>query len=212
MGRPREFDETQVLDAACAAFWTHGYEATSTRDLVKATGLTQPSLYNAFGDKRALFLRVLKHYLDTTLRERIERNERSGSPGTAITAFFGEIVQRSLNDTEKRGCLMVNSALEATPEDEELRAALTAEFEQLRDFFLRCLEAGQRSGEIARTVSADVAAQHLLAVLLGLRVIARVHPEQDWLVGAVSPALTLLGLLPATGRENQSAKHGAAGA
>jgi TetR/AcrR family transcriptional repressor of nem operon len=119
-------------------------------------------------------------------------------------------VQRSLNDTEKRGCLMVNSALEASPEDEELRAALTAEFEQLRDFFLRCLEAGQRSGEIARTVSADVAAQHLLAVLLGVRVIARVHPEQDWLVGAVSPALTLLGLLPPAGRENQPAKHGAA--
>jgi TetR/AcrR family transcriptional regulator, transcriptional repressor for nem operon len=214
MGRPREFDETQVLDAACAAFWTRGYEATSTRDLVKATGLTQPSLYNAFGDKRALFLRVIRHYLDNTLRERIERNERSASPGTAITAFFGEIVQRSLDDTEKRGCLMVNSALEATPDDEELRAALTAEFEQLRDFFLRCLEAGQRSGEIAKTVSADVAAQHLLAVLLGLRVIARVHPEQDWLVGAVSPALTLLGLLPPAGRESQpasqSAKHGAA--
>lgn len=210
MGRPREFDESRVLDAACAAFWTHGYETTSTRDLVKATGLTQPSLYNAFGDKRALFLRVLEHYLHNTLRERIERLEATASPGTAITAFFGEIVQRSLDDRHHRGCLMVNSALEATPEDEELRAALTAEFTQIRDFFLRCLEAGQRSGEIARTVEADVAAQHLLAVLLGVRVIARVHPERDWLVGAVSPALTLLGLLPAASHESSAAKHGAA--
>ncbi|HTR09469.1 MAG TPA: TetR/AcrR family transcriptional regulator [Paraburkholderia sp.] len=209
MGRPREFDESQVLDAACAAFWTHGYEATSTRDLVKATGLTQPSLYNAFGDKRALFLRVLDHYLRNTLRERMERLEATASPGTAITAFFGEIVQRSLDDTYPRGCLMVNSALEATPEDEELRAALTAEFTQIRDFFLRCLEAGQRSGEIPRVVSASAAAQHLLAVLLGVRVIARVHPERDWLVDSVSPALTLLGLLPAASREHSAAKHGA---
>lgn len=209
MGRPREFDESQVLDAACAAFWTHGYEATSTRELVKVTGLTQPSLYNAFGDKRALFLRVIEHYLDRTLRERIARLEASASPGTAITAFFGEIVQRSLDDGDRRGCLMVNSALEATPEDETLRAAITAEFTQIRDFFLRCLEAGQRSGEISRTVAADVAAQHLLAVLLGLRVIARVHPEPDWLVGAVSPALTLLGLLPAAGRERPAAKQAA---
>lgn len=209
MGRPREFDESQVLDAACAAFWTHGYEATSTRELVKVTGLTQPSLYNAFGDKRALFLRVIEHYLDRTLRERIARLEASASPGTAITAFFGEIVQRSLDDGDQRGCLMVNSALEATPEDETLRAAITAEFTQIRDFFLRCLEAGQRSGEISRTVAADVAAQHLLAVLLGLRVIARVHPEPDWLVGAVSPALTLLGLLPAAGRERPAAKQAA---
>ncbi|CAG9203462.1 TetR family transcriptional regulator [Paraburkholderia tropica] len=196
MGRPREFDETHVLDAACDAFWARGYEATSTRDLVKATGLTQPSLYNAFGDKRALFLRVLDHYLEQSLRERIARHEAAGTPGTAITGFFAETVQRSLDDPAKRGCLMVNSVLEATPDDEALRAALAAEIVQIRDFFLRCVQAGQASGEIAKTVGAQEAAQHLLAVLLGLRVIARIQPERDWLVNAVAPALMLLGLLP----------------
>lgn len=196
MGRPREFDETSVLDAACGAFWARGYEATSTRDLVKATGLTQPSLYNAFGDKRALFLRVLDHYLEHSLRERIVRHEAAATPGTAIAGFFAETVQRSLDDPAKRGCLMVNSGLEAAPDDDELRDAIAAEVTQIRDFFLRCVEAGQRSGEIAKTVSAPEAAQHLLAVLLGLRVIARIHPEREWLTGAVAPALTLLGLLP----------------
>lgn len=196
MGRPREFDETDVLNAACDAFWSRGYEATSTRDLVKATGLTQPSLYNAFGDKRALFLRVLDHYLQQSLRERIARHEAAGTPGTAIAGFFAETVQRSLDDPGKRGCLMVNSVLEATPDDEELRDALAAEIVQIRDFFLRCVQAGQASGEIAQTVDAQEAAQHLLAVLLGLRVIARIRPERDWLVNAVAPALTLLGLLP----------------
>ncbi|WP_310631786.1 TetR/AcrR family transcriptional regulator [Paraburkholderia sp.] len=196
MGRPREFDETHVLDAACDAFWARGYEATSTRDLVKATGLTQPSLYNAFGDKRALFLRVLDHYLEQSLRERIARHEAAGTPGTSIAGFFAETVQRSLDDPAKRGCLMVNSVLEATPDDEALRTALAAEIVQIRDFFLRCVQAGQASGEIAKTVGAQEAAQHLLAVLLGLRVIARIQPERDWLVNAVAPALTLLGLLP----------------
>jgi len=66
----------------------------------------------------------------------------------------------------------------------------------LRNFFLRCVEAGQRRAEITKTVTAIDAVQHLLAALLGLRVLARAHPEQDWLVGAVSPALMPPGLLP----------------
>jgi TetR/AcrR family transcriptional regulator, transcriptional repressor for nem operon len=199
MGRPRGFDETEVLDAARDAFWARGYEATSTRDLVAATGLTQPSLYNAFGDKRGLFLAALDYYLKCTLRERITRLEANSTPGTAITAFFAEIVQRSLDDPEQRGCLMVNSALEATPDDVELRAALVEELAQTRDFFLRCIEAGQRSGEIKKTIAAADGAQHLLAVLVGLRVLARINPERDWLVKAVSPALIQLGLLPPAG-------------
>jgi TetR/AcrR family transcriptional repressor of nem operon len=199
MGRPRQFDETSVLEAARDAFWARGYEATSTRDLVKATGLTQPSLYNAFGDKRGLFLRALEYYLDTTLRERIARTEASYPPGAAITAFFAETVQRALDDDLQRGCLMVNSALEAAPDDSELKAAVTMELTQVRDFFLRCVEAGQRSGEITTRIAATDAAQHLLAVLLGLRVLGRVHPDRDWQVRAVTPALTLLGLLPAAG-------------
>jgi TetR/AcrR family transcriptional regulator, transcriptional repressor for nem operon len=199
MGRPRGFDETEVLDAARDAFWARGYEATSTRDLVAATGLTQPSLYNAFGDKRGLFLAALDYYLKCTLRERITRLEANSTPGTAITAFFAEIVQRSLDDPEQRGCLMVNSALEATPDDVELRAALVEELAQTRDFFLRCIEAGQSSGEIKNTIAAADGAQHLLAVLVGLRVLARINPERDWLVKAVSPALIQLGLLPPAG-------------
>ena len=54
MARPRTFDEAKILTAAVDAFWVRGYEGTSTRDLVQCTGLNQPSLYNAFGDKRSL--------------------------------------------------------------------------------------------------------------------------------------------------------------
>jgi TetR/AcrR family transcriptional repressor of nem operon len=196
MGRPRGFDSTDVLNAARDAFWARGYEATSTRDLVKATGLTQPSLYNAFGDKRTLFLRVLDHYLNQTLRERIAQHESAATPGAALTDFFADVVQRSLDDKAQRGCLMVNSVLEAAPGDSELRDAITEELTRIRDFFLRSIDAGQRTGEMRSDIDAEQAADHLLAVLLGLRVIARVHPARDWLVGAVSPALTHLGLRP----------------
>ena len=55
MARPREFNEGIALDAAIEWFWRRGYEATSVRELAAAMGISGPSLYNAFGDKRALF-------------------------------------------------------------------------------------------------------------------------------------------------------------
>jgi TetR/AcrR family transcriptional repressor of nem operon len=200
MGRPRGFNEEQVLDAVTDTFWSKGYEGTSTRDLVAVTGLTQPSLYNAFGDKRVLFRRALEHYLDRTLRNRIIRMEAELSPAEAITAFFEEIILNSLSDTQQRGCLLVNSTLEATGDDVEFRQAVAAELRQLRSFFRRCITAAQVSAEIPATVAADDAASHLVAVLLGLRVLARVEPRRELLTGAVTRALATLGL-PTAGAE-----------
>jgi TetR/AcrR family transcriptional regulator, transcriptional repressor for nem operon len=196
MARPREFNEDQVLEAARDGFWAKGYEGTSTRDLVRLTGLTQPSLYNAFGDKRGLFLRALEHYLNQTLRERIARLESELAPGAAITAFFSEVIERSLSDPQQRGCMLVNSALEATSDDAEFRASVASEFAQLSGFFQRCMAAGHQSGEIPVTVSPDDAASHLVAVLIGLRVFARVNPQRALLNGAVASALALLNLPP----------------
>ena len=62
MARPRKFDEPQVIAAARDVFWRSGYVDTSLDDLTAATGLGRGSLYGAFGDKRALFLRVLDEY------------------------------------------------------------------------------------------------------------------------------------------------------
>jgi TetR/AcrR family transcriptional regulator, transcriptional repressor for nem operon len=200
MARPREFNEEQVLEAAGDAFWAKGYEGTSTRDLVTVTGLTQPSLYNAFGDKRGLFLRAFKHYVDHNLWERIARLESALAPSAAITAFFGEIIERSLSDRLQRGCMLVNSALEATSDDAEFREGLASELARLRAFFQRCMAAAYQRGEIPVTVSPEDAATQLLAILLGLRVLARVNPRRALLKGSVAPALALLGLPALPGR------------
>jgi AcrR family transcriptional regulator len=73
MARPREFDEQVVLDAALVQFWSNGYESTSTRDLAQSMGITSASLYNAFGDKRSLYRRVLQHYVERSLEDRLRR-------------------------------------------------------------------------------------------------------------------------------------------
>src|SRR5271168_1998359 len=102
MGRPREFDETAVLDAAVQCFWTRGYEVTSVRDLAEKMQITGASLYNAFGDKRSLYRRALDHYIEHGFVALAGRIERDFAPHEAIATFFNEIVKRSLNDPERK--------------------------------------------------------------------------------------------------------------
>jgi TetR/AcrR family transcriptional repressor of nem operon len=194
MARPREFDEVQVLEAAGAVFWAKGFETTTTRDLTDCTGLTQSSIYAAFGDKRGIFLRSLRHYLDSILAERIVRLETTKSPGQAIVGFFREIVDRSLGDPQHRGCMLVNATIEATAEHPELQTYLANETIKIEQFFLRCAAAGQRSGEISTGFRAEDQARHLLALLLGLRLLARVRPDAALLNGLVGPGLAAVGL------------------
>ncbi|WP_024513063.1 TetR/AcrR family transcriptional regulator [Bradyrhizobium sp. ARR65] len=195
MARPREFDEQAVLDAASEVFWANGYEATSTRDLSARTGLTPSSICAAFGDKRRMFRRALDHYLGR-LREKMTALKETRSPGEAITGFFEDTIERSLGDALQRGCMLVNSALEASPQDPEFRGAIAAELELIENFFRERIAEGQRRGDISPAHSPEDAARQLLAVLLGVRVLARVRPESPLLRGAVSQTLALLGLPP----------------
>jgi TetR/AcrR family transcriptional regulator, transcriptional repressor for nem operon len=191
MARPREFDEEVVLTAATQCFWSRGYEATSVKDLLEKTGITAASLYNAFGDKRALFRIALNHYVDSGIGGRIRRCEALPAR-EAIRVFFDEILNRSLNDGEHKGCMLVNSALEIAPHDSEFQAIIATALKRIEMFFLKCIRAGQKDGTITRSVSARNLAHHLIGVLMGVRVLARVRPERALLQGVIAPALALL--------------------
>jgi TetR/AcrR family transcriptional repressor of nem operon len=192
VARPREFDETAVLEAAIQCFWERGYEATSTRDLATKMGITGASLYNTFGDKRSLYRRALDHYVDQSFRDRIARFEGHFAPREAIGAFFDEIVKRSLSDKQRKGCMLVNSALEVAPHDPEFQRVVNVVLKQVEAFFLRCVVAGQRDGTIANSQSAKDLARLLLSTLIGIRVLARTRPERALLEGLIRPIITLL--------------------
>ena len=192
MVRPREFDENEVLDAAAHQFWVYGYEATTVRDLAQCMGITGASLYNAFGDKRTLFERALTHYIARSFGDRVSRFEVNLPPLDAIKAFFREIVERSVSDRDRKGCLLVNSALEVAPHDAGFQATIANVLVAVEAFFRRCVHAGQQAGEISTAQSADDLARLLLGVHLGIRVLARTRPDRALLEGIVRPALALL--------------------
>lgn len=196
MPRPRQFDEDAVLTAAAECFWGRGFEATSTRDLAGAMALTPASLYNAFGDKRALFLRALDHYLQRTLHDRVRRLEAVDHPGLGITLFLAEIVDRSSGDARQRGCMLVNTALEAGPDDPSIQAVVADEIGVIEDFFRGRMALGRAGGAIPPGPPVDQAAALLLSVLLGVRVLARLGPGRARLAAPVHAVLALLGLPP----------------
>jgi TetR/AcrR family transcriptional repressor of nem operon len=192
MARPREFDEVTALEAAIECFWHRGYEATSVRDLADRMGISGPSLYNAYGDKRALFAQALERYVDHSARALIERLENSLAPKQAVRRFIEEIIERSVNDPERRGCFLINSALEVAPHDRQLGALIADRLAEIEAFFYRSIKAAQAKGAIPRDRAAKDLARLLLGILLGIRVLARSKPERALLEGVARPALALL--------------------
>jgi TetR/AcrR family transcriptional repressor of nem operon len=172
-------------------FWAQGYELTSVRELAKQMGITGASLYNAFGDKRSLYRRALGYYLEQSVRERIARVEGL-PPYAAIRAFFDEIIERSVTDKQRRGCMLVNSALEVAPYDAEFKKLVSKEMIFIETFFRRCIIAGQQDGTISAIRPAAELAKMLLSVLLGIRVLARTRPQRAVLEGAADSVLELL--------------------
>jgi len=191
MARPREFNEATVLEAAMNRFWAQGFGQTSVRDLAEQMGITGASIYNAFGDKRSLYRQAFAHYLAQTVRDRVARLENL-PPLKAIRSFFDEIIDRSVDDEQRRGCMLVNAALELAPYDPEFEKLVAAEMIFIEAFFRRCVEAGQQEGLIASVRPADELAKMLLSVLIGVRVLARTRPQRDLLEGAANAVLALL--------------------
>ena len=197
MPRAKAFDEDRAIDLAVDCFWARGYEATSVRDLSEAMGIGGASLYNAYGDKRELFARALERYANRSMRERVARLEARHPPKEAIETFLAEIIDRSVRDPDCKGCLLVNTALDIGPHDEEIGRLVTGYLGEIRGFFHRCLEAGRRSGAFSKQIDVETVSAHLLGVLLGLRVLARTRAvpgaKRKLLDAVVQPALDLLG-------------------
>lgn len=194
MGRLKEFDEDKAIDGAVDCFWARGYEATSVRDLAQHMGIGGASLYNAYGGKRALFVKALERYANRSSRERIARLEATGLPKEAIEAFLAEIIERSLKDRARKGCLLVNSALDVAPHDAEIGKVVAGYLDEIRAFFQRNIEAGRRAGQMPRSLDAVATSAHLLGILLGIRVLARTRPDRALLESIARPALDLLDL------------------
>ena len=162
-------------------------------DLVEATGLHRGSIYAAYTNKRNLFMESLRHY-DKTHREGFFRRpaQKHGAKDAIIAAFKGASQQAKRNDTPG-GCLIVNTALEVSPHDPEIRGFVDACLLEVEDFFYSQLNAAKRKGTISRTIPSRATAKTLLTLFLGLRVLIRSGPRRSATNAITQQVKTMLG-------------------
>ncbi len=170
MARPREFDPENVLSAATALFWRSGYAGTSLAQLDRAVGINRASLYNAFGDKRRLFLACLDHYGGREISAAVDLLSGPETGDAKVRKLFNGPVKAVLNGKDRRGCLLCNSAVEVAPHDPQVEAAVMQHLNRLRDAIAAVL-AADKSGE-SRKASIRRADQ-LTASYMGLHVMAK---------------------------------------
>ncbi|MCU0655859.1 MAG: TetR/AcrR family transcriptional regulator [Polyangiaceae bacterium] len=190
MARPREFDEDEVLDRALELFFRKGYEATSVQDLVEATGLARASLYGAFGDKQALYIRLLDRYLSKTppLDALLDENL---PPREALAGLLRAWVQATCPSKGPRGCFL-QLAVNQQDDVPFARQRLEERSRHLQARLESFLAAAQRRGEIGSERSPEALAHLLLVFQQGVAASARSGPCTPRLTEAAEALLTLI--------------------
>lgn len=172
-GRPRTFDRDAALDSATRLFWERGYEATSVADLTRAMGIGTPSLYAAFGDKRALFREAVAGYAgrygDFTRRAM----EEEPTARAAAARLLREAAAEYTEPGRPRGCLVITAATNCSPASAEVEEELRAIRNGNVEAFERKIRHDVDEGVLPADADARVLARLLGAVLQGLSQQAR---------------------------------------
>lgn len=191
MGRPREFDVDKALDTLLRVFWRKGYEGASYSDLTAATGLERPALYSAFGNKEALFRKVLARYYAQYLDFIPQALERPTAREAVEGVLYGAI-DLYTQSPEHPGCLSLNGLLAGSDDAEPVRQALIearAETEtQLKERF----ERAKVAGDLPETADPTALAAFVQAVLHGLAVQAKAGISVETLRAVAVQALSAL--------------------
>jgi TetR/AcrR family transcriptional repressor of nem operon len=175
-GRPRAFDENNVLAEARDLFWAQGYGATSVQDLVDGLSLQRGSLYGAFGDKRALYLKAVTLYA-TENRRRLESaldGAQEVLPVLRRILAAPATLTSPAGRSPTRGCLVGNTTAELVPADEDARTLVSTAFDGFVEVVTRALSRAQERGEVTTAATPQAQAQLLLVLFQGSALIARV--------------------------------------
>lgn len=169
-GRPKEYDDMRVIDAAMEVFWDAGYEASSTQELCEKTGLGRGSLYHAFGSKKNLYEQALRRYQERGLKAQIEILEGPGSARDRLRGLLQWVVNGGLDPNGERPCMALFSALERSKKDPVVDGINQNYFASLEAAVCKTIAAAQRDGEFSSDRPALEVTRVFLASYCGLNI------------------------------------------
>ncbi|QIJ66730.1 TetR/AcrR family transcriptional regulator [Streptomyces sp. JB150] len=188
-GRPRSFDRETALERAIMAFWERGYEATSVSDLTRAMGIGAPSLYAAFGDKRALFDEVVEVYGARYGSFAARALAEEPTARAAVRRLLREAAAEYTAPGRPHGCLVVHAATNCTsPEVEQaLRERRNANIAAIESR----IRADIATGELPPGTDAAALARHTGAMIQGMSQQARDGASRAELEALAEIAMTI---------------------
>lgn len=192
MGRQRQFNRDEVLIKAMETFWHYGYEGTSIQTLVENMGINRGSLYDTFGDKLSLFHEAIAHYNSIVVTKAITRLEAPGAAKQAIIDQFSSLIDRTVADSDRKGCLLTNTAVEMGARDPDTAKQVASNIQRIENALKNALTTAQKKGEINQEKDIIALAKFLTCCLQGLRVISKINPDEKALREMAKVALSVL--------------------
>ncbi len=189
MGRHREFDVDEALDAALCVFWRKGYEGASYADLTQATGVERPALYSAFGNKEELFRRALERYYEQYLDFFPAALNQPTSRDVAAHILRGT-AELNTRYPDRKGCLGVHGALAGSDDAEPVRRAVVEARANGEASLRERFERAQQEGDLPQSANCAALAAYVCAVAHGMAVQAKAGFGHDMLQAVAEQALS----------------------
>lgn len=189
MAGVRQFDETDVLEKALALFWQQGYAKTTMQELAEATGVQRGSLYNAYGDKEAIFLRTFGLYKARYVHQMRGALDRPGLRA-ALSSFFGFAIKSMTTGQPTRGCLSTKTAVGTEQLDETMRSAIQDMLDEIEAVLNERLS--RTDAQERLTLEPRQAARMIVTMTRGLVVIERIYQDQRRMRTTADQLISLL--------------------
>lgn len=188
MGRPKTYDREDVTRKAMQLFWSHGYEATSTKALAEHMGINVYSLFAEFESKQGLFEATLALYHQEVVAKVFGALEQPGAGLEAIEALFDFFAGRAGKADALRGCLACNVATERAASDSASHDYVMAHVAYIEQGLFRALRNAKARGELRAEISCRDQARLFTSVLLGFSVLMRAGTDRAFITNAVRAA------------------------
>jgi TetR/AcrR family transcriptional repressor of nem operon len=178
-GRNRLFDEEKALEQAAEVFWIKGYEAASTEDLLTAMDMNKGSLYNAFGNKRQLFVKVFEWFAQRFIRNMKEVFATHTNTVEALREIFLHVAYPDDPLEHTKGCFYVNILGETTGMDPDLEKIAKEKLIEIEKLFHKELTKAQKTGQLTSAIQPAMLAKHLLNLWNGINITRRLYSEKE---------------------------------
>lgn len=187
-GRPLGFDRDKALHQAMLLFWRHGYESTSISDLTGAMGITPPSLYTAFGDKKQLFRESVQRYVSGSVTSESIIDGAVSAKQAAAHLLETSAVGFTGPDTP-RGCLLASATISCSAAAADLQAELANMRRSIQSRLQKKIREDVAAGALPENTEAESLAGHVMAVIQGLSTLARDGASRAKLLAVADVAL-----------------------